>query len=323
MTSAFPIAAVRAQFPALATTDGGRPRIYFDAPGGTQVCRQAIAGMTEHLSRGTANAGGAFASSAETDALTRRAHAAMADLLGAEPGEIAFGPNMTTLTLSVSRALSRQWSAGDEVVVTRLDHDANVAPWLLAARDAGATIRWIDFDPATGRLRLEDLAEQVGPKTKLVALGSASNALGTLNPIKQMVEMVRAQSDALVFVDAVQSVPHLPVDVAELGCDFLVCSPYKFFGPHQGVLWGGERCWSSSTPTRCGRHRSSRRRCGSRRARNPSRRRPLCSAPSHIWSGSGARPHRVLTASAAGCCAPPWKRAGLMRRSSASGCLRG
>lgn len=238
MTAAFPIAAVRAQFPALATTDAGRRRIYFDAPGGTQICSQAIARMGGHLSRGTANSGGAFASSAETDAISREAHEAMADLLGGDPGEIAFGPNMTTLTLAVSRSLSQEWRAGDEVVVTRLDHDANVAPWLLAARDRGTTVRWIDFDTDTGRLRLEDVAEQVGPRTRLVALGSASNALGTLNPVPRVVELVRERSDAVVFVDAVQAVPHLPVDVAALGCDLLVCSPYKFFGPHQGVLWG-------------------------------------------------------------------------------------
>jgi cysteine desulfurase family protein (TIGR01976 family) len=236
MTS-FPIGEVRAQFPALARSDDGRPRIYFDAPGGTQACRPAIAASVRHLEEGTANSGGAFAASIETDALSAAAHAAMADLLGGDPGDIAFGPNMTTLTLSVSRALARTWQPGDEVVVTRLDHDANVAPWLLAARDSGATVRRLDIDPEAGTLRLDQLPDVVTPRTRLVALGGASNALGTLNDVAAAVAIVRAHCDALVYVDAVQSVPHVPTDVQALGCDFLACSPYKFFGPHQGVLW--------------------------------------------------------------------------------------
>ena len=153
----FPIDQVRAEFPALASRDGGENRFYFDAPGGTQACRRAIAGMAEHLQRGSANSGGAFASSVETDALSAHAHAAMADLLGGEAGEIAFGPNMTSLTLAVSRSLAREWQAGDEIVLTRLDHDANVTPWVLAAEDSGAVVRWLDFDPETGRLRLDTL----------------------------------------------------------------------------------------------------------------------------------------------------------------------
>ena len=234
----FPIEAVRARFPALSVTDAGAPRIYFDAPGGTQVCAPAIARIVAHLESGTANAGGAFASSVDTDALSAAAHKAMGDLLGARADEIAFGPNMTSLTLAVSRALSSKWSAGDELVVTRLDHDANVAPWLLVARDRGMTVRWLDFDPATGRLDLDALPGLLGVKTRLVAVGGASNALGTLNDIAAISAIVRAHCDALVFVDAVQSVPHVVTDVAALGCDLLVCSPYKFFGPHQGVLWG-------------------------------------------------------------------------------------
>ena len=243
----FPIDRVRAEFPALATTDtttdaapdgGARPRIYFDAPGGTQACRAAIRRMAEHLERGSANAGGAFASSVETDALSRAAHEAMADLLGGEADEIAFGPNMTTLTFSLSRALARSWSEGDEIVLSRLDHDANVTPWAMAAADRGVTVKWIDIDLATGTLRLDTLPGLLGPRTRLVAVGGASNALGTLNDVAEIVRLVRAGSDALVFVDAVQSVPHVPTDVRALGCDFLACSPYKFFGPHQGVLWG-------------------------------------------------------------------------------------
>lgn len=235
----FPIDRVRAEFPALATTDeGGRPRIYFDAPGGTQACHAAIGAMAAHLERGSANSGGAFASSIETDALSRAAHEAMADLLGGDADEIAFGPNMTTLTFSLSRSLAREWREGDEIILTRLDHDANVTPWAMAAADRGVTVKWLDIDLATGTLRLDMLPGLLGPRTRLVAVGGASNALGTLNDVAEIVRLVRASSDALVFVDAVQSVPHVPTDVRALGCDFLACSPYKFFGPHLGVLWG-------------------------------------------------------------------------------------
>jgi cysteine desulfurase family protein (TIGR01976 family) len=234
----FPIDQVRAQFPALAVSDAGDPRIYFDGPGGTQICRLAIERMVAQLERGTANNGGAFATSIETDSLTGEARAAMADLLGGVAGEIAFGPNMTTLTFALSRALAREWREGDEIVLTRLDHDANVTPWTLAARDRGATIRWLDIDPATATLRLDTLPGLLGNRTRLVAVGGASNALGTINDVAAIAATVRAHSEALIFVDAVQSVPHLPTDVRALGCDFLACSPYKFFGPHQGVLWG-------------------------------------------------------------------------------------
>lgn len=234
---AFPIDDVRAQFPAL-TAGGGDARIYLDGPGGTQICAPALAAMVRHLEQGTANSGGPFRTSVETDAMSDAAHAAMADLIGAAPGEIAFGPNMTSLTFAVSRALARDWGEGDELVVTRLDHDANVTPWLMVAQDRGMTVRWIDFDPDTGLLKLDGLPEILGPRTRLVAIGGASNAIGTLNDVGAIVKIVRAHGDALVFVDAVQSVPHVATDVRALGCDLLVCSPYKFFGPHQGVLWG-------------------------------------------------------------------------------------
>jgi cysteine desulfurase family protein (TIGR01976 family) len=234
----FPIDKVREQFPALAVRDGGGPRIYFDAPGGTQACRPAIAAMAEHLERGTANSGGAFLASVETDRMSAEAHAAMADLLGADPGEIAFGPNMTSLTFAVSRALAKTWQAGDEIVLTRLDHDANVTPWTMAAEDRGVRVRWLDIDPESATLRLDALPGLLGPRTRLVAVAGASNAFGTLNDVPAIAAIVRARSDALLFVDAVQSVPHVPTDVHGLGCDLLACSPYKFFGPHQGVLWG-------------------------------------------------------------------------------------
>jgi cysteine desulfurase family protein (TIGR01976 family) len=231
----FPIDEVRARFPALSAGNG---RIYFDAPGGTQICQDAIDRMVAHLRAGTANSGGAFVTSRETDALSEAAHQAMADLLGGDPGEIAFGPNMTSLTLAFSRAVSHGWGEGDELVLTHLDHDANVSPWLLVARDKGMIVRWIDFDPDAGMLQLDGLPALLNERTRLVAVGGASNALGTLNDIKHIGEIVKAQSKAILFVDAVQSVPHVPTDVRALGCDVLVCSPYKFFGPHQGVLWG-------------------------------------------------------------------------------------
>ncbi|TMJ16550.1 MAG: cysteine desulfurase-like protein [Alphaproteobacteria bacterium] len=238
---ALDVEAVRAEFPALLITDGGRPRIYFDAPGGTQACRRAIDAMRHHLETGTANSGGAFATAVATDAMSEAAHQAMADLLGGDRSEIAFGQNMTSLTFALSRSLGRRWAdKGGEIVVTRLDHDANVAPWLLLARDIGLEVKWLDFDPETGALRLDELPGLLGPNTRLVAVGGASNALGTLNPLEEIVRIVRANSDALVFVDAVQSVPHVLTDVRASGCDFLACSPYKFFGPHQGVLWGRE-----------------------------------------------------------------------------------
>ncbi len=235
---AFPIDAVRARFPALSHSTTGAARAYFDAPGGTQMCGQSIAAMAAHLSGGTANAGGVFETSVATDALSAAAHAALADLLGGAPDEIAIGPNMTSLTLAVSRSLARDWAPGDEIVLTRLDHDANVAPWLMAAADRGVTVRWLGIDRDSGRLDMAGLPALLSDRTRLVAVGGASNALGTINDLAAISAAVRAASAALLYVDGVQSVPHLPTDVHALGCDFLVCSPYKFFGPHAGVLWG-------------------------------------------------------------------------------------
>lgn len=234
---AFPIDAVRRRFPALHVTDGGRRRVYLDAPGGTQICSDAIDAIARHLGEGMANAGGAFATSRAVDALSRSAHEAVADLIGAAADEVAFGPNMTSLTLAASRALARDWRAGDEIVVTRLDHDANVAPWLAVAEDAGLAVRWLDFDPATGRLGLDALPGLLSGRTRLVALGGASNALGTITDVAAAVHAVRRHSPALVYVDAVQLAPHVALDVGALGCDLLAFSPYKLFGPHAGVLW--------------------------------------------------------------------------------------
>jgi cysteine desulfurase family protein (TIGR01976 family) len=234
---AFPIERVRRRFPALTVTDDGRPRVYLDAPGGTQVCADAIEAMRQHLTDGTANAGGAFATSTAVDALSAAAHEAIAELIGADANEVAFGPNMTSLTLAVSRALAREWNRGDELVVTRLDHDANVAPWLEIAADKGMPVRWLDFDPDSGRLRLGDLPALMSDRTRLVAIGGASNALGTIADLAAVVATVRASTAALIFVDAVQLAPHVAIDVTTLGCDLLAFSPYKMFGPHAGVLW--------------------------------------------------------------------------------------
>jgi selenocysteine lyase/cysteine desulfurase len=272
------LAAIRAEFPALSVTDGGRARIYFDAPGGTQVCRRAIDGMVRHLEGGTANSGGAFATAVATDALAEEAHEAMADLLGGHSSEIAFGQNMTTLTLGLSRALGRRFAAGDELVVTRLDHDANVAPWLLLARDIGMEVRWLDFDPETGRLKLDELPSLLNARTRLVAIGGASNASAPSTTSRR-----RCASSAPLRSARVrrrrQSVPHLATDVRALGCDFLACSPYKFFGPHQGVLWGradllGELEPTSSAPPL---------RCQSRSVSKPAR------PPTKAWPARWAR----------------------------------
>ncbi len=231
-------AAVRAHFPALERLHDGRPVAYLDGPGGTQVPRATIDAIAAHLAAGDANTHGAFAASEETDALIADAHAAMADFLGAhDPAEIVFGPNMTTLTLAVSRALGRDLRPGDEIVVTRLDHDANVAPWLAVAEDRGATVRWVDVNEEDGTLDLDGLGSLLGPATRLVAVGLASNAIGTINDVGRVTELAHA-AGALVYVDAVHAAPHLPINVADLHVDFLACSPYKFFGPHLGALYG-------------------------------------------------------------------------------------
>ncbi len=228
---------VRSQFPALALMDGGRPAVYFDGPGGTQVPQRVIDAIGHYLVHMNANHGGAFRTTRESDALLAAAHAAMADLLNAaDPQEITFGANMTTLTFAFSRAIARDLKPGDEIIITRLDHDANRAPWLALA-EQGIVVKEADFNPADCTLRLDDLAALLSPRTKVVAVGYASNAVGTINPIAHIAEMVHAVG-ARLWVDAVHYVPHGPVDVQALGCDYLVCSPYKFFGPHSGVVWG-------------------------------------------------------------------------------------
>lgn len=229
----FPIAAVRAQFPALASG-----AVFFDNPGGTQIARPALDRLNDYLVRCNANKGGAFKTAQESDVVLHAARCAMADLLNAaQPAEIVFGPNMTTLTFGLSRALARWLEPGDEIVVTRLDHDANIAPWLWMAEDCGAVVRWVDIHPEDCTLNMADFERQLTDKTKLVACGYASNAVGTINDVAAIVAMAHA-AGALCFVDAVQYAPHGVIDVQALGCDFLACSAYKFFGPHVGILYG-------------------------------------------------------------------------------------
>jgi cysteine desulfurase family protein (TIGR01976 family) len=233
------LTAIRKQFPALqrqSLLPG--PTIYLDNPGGTQVAQPVLDRMAAYLVDCNANHGGAFQTSRLSDEILDEAHRAMADFYHARrPEEIIFGNNMTTLTLHISRSISRQWNAGDEIVVTRLDHDANLTPWVLAAQDRGCQVTWVDFDPSNGTLRLDELEQALERKPKLLAIGYASNALGTINPLGEIIPMAHA-AGALVYVDAVQYAPHGPIDVQELDCDFLVSSAYKFFGPHAGILYG-------------------------------------------------------------------------------------
>ena len=232
------VAAIRDHFPALARTVHGRPVAYLDGPGGTQVTRECIAAMTRYLEASNANHGGAFTASVETDALLDDAHAAAADFVGAgSPDEMSFGANMTSITFAVSRAIGHELGPGDEIVVTRLDHDANVAPWLAVADDRGATVRWAELADDGATLDLAGLERLISARTRVVAVGLASNALGTVTDVARIARAAHA-SGAILYVDAVHAAPHLPIDVARLGADLLVCSPYKFFAPHLGMLYG-------------------------------------------------------------------------------------
>ena len=232
---------LRRQFPALRRAVRGRTPIYLDGPGGTQVPQRVIDAMVRYLTTCNANHGGAFTTSRESDAVLRSAHEAVADLLNApSPDEIVFGANMTTLTFHLSRAFGRTLRAGDEVLVTRLDHDANVRPWLRAAEDAGAAAQFVDIHPEDCTLDLDDLRRRLTPRVRLLAVTCASNLVGTVNDVKAICRMAH-DAGALVFLDAVHYAPHGPIDVQDWGCDFLACSAYKFFGPHVGVLWGRAR----------------------------------------------------------------------------------
>jgi cysteine desulfurase family protein (TIGR01976 family) len=229
----FDMPAVRRQFPALQGQ-----AVFFDNPGGTQVPQQVLDRIHGYLTTSNANRGGAFATSLMSDRLLDESRHALAAFLGAaRPEEIIFGPNMTSLTFQMSRALAREFLPGDEIIVTRLDHDANIAPWRLLAEDRGCVIRWLDFDPEDCTLDLARLDALLGPRTRLVAVGYASNAVGTINPVAEITRRAHA-AGALCFVDAVQVAPHRRIDVGAVGCDFLVVSAYKFFGPHLGILYG-------------------------------------------------------------------------------------
>jgi cysteine desulfurase family protein (TIGR01976 family) len=235
MQRTFDVSAVREQFPALEREHAGRRVVYLDGPGGSQVVKSAIDAVMHYMSRGGANLHGAFPTSVETEEILHQARQATADFLGAGPDEVAFGANMTTLTFAISRSLARTWDESSEIVVTELDHRANVDPWLLAAVERGATVRWVRVDPETLTLEHEDLEWAINDKTKLVAVGLASNAVGTVNDVAAIAERAHAVG-AFVAVDAVHAAPHLPVDRERLGADVLTCSAYKFFGPHVGVI---------------------------------------------------------------------------------------
>ena len=224
---------VRHQFPAL-----HRKEVYLDNPGGTQTAKNCLDRVLEYLIEYNANHEGVFATSRHSDELIARSRAAMADFLNAaRPEEIIFGQNMTTLTFHLSRSLARRFRPGDSVVVTRLDHDANISPWLLLAEDRGLNVEWVDFRPADGTLDMDSLKRALEKKPRLVAVGCASNALGTINPVAEITSLAH-QAGAMVFIDAVHYAPHGPIDVRAMGCDFLACSSYKFFGPHMGILYG-------------------------------------------------------------------------------------
>lgn len=229
---------VRALFPALSSPGGGAIPAYLDGPAGSQTPRSVVDAVARYMTTTNANHGGEFAASRASDALLDQGHRALADLLGSNDARlVAFGANMTSLTFALSRALARTWRPGDEVVVTDLDHDANVTPWTLAARDAGAVVRTVAIHRDDCTLDMDDLRGKLTERTRLVAVGCASNAVGTVNPVAEIARLAH-DAGALAFFDAVHYAPHRLMDVTAWGCDFVACSAYKFFGPHVGVLWG-------------------------------------------------------------------------------------
>jgi cysteine desulfurase family protein (TIGR01976 family) len=233
--TAFPVEQVRRQFPALNATT-----VFLDNPAGTQVPKQVVEAVSTALASAASNLGGYFQASREADAIYDRAHDTMAELLGGASGrEIVIGQSTTMLTFHISRSLGRGWKAGDEVIVTRMDHEANISPWLRLAEERDLTIRWLPFNRDTWRIEPEDLKALLSEKTRLLALNYASNLTGSINPVAELTKVAK-DAGALVYVDAVQFTPHGKVEVDKLGCDFLACSAYKFFGPHLGVLWARE-----------------------------------------------------------------------------------
>ena len=232
------IAAIRAQFPQLNADVNGSPAIFLDGPAGTQQPESVITAMADHMRTYNGVAGAPFAPGQAAKNRVEAGRAKMAAFYNAySVDEIVFGPNMTTLTLGASRAIARTWMPGDEIIVTRMDHEGNVSPWLLAAEDRGVTVRWLDLDPATGMMKLEMLPELLSEKTRLVACNYAANALGSITDV-QYVSQKAHEVGAIVYIDAVHYAPHDSIDVQAIGCDFLVSSPYKYFAPHSGVLWG-------------------------------------------------------------------------------------
>ena len=235
---------IRARFPALSRLHSGERVAYFDGPGGTQVPLEVVDAMTEYLFEHNANTHWHYPSSAETDAMLEAARATLADFVGGTPEEIAFGANMTTLTFHIARSLARTFTAGDELIVTELDHQANVAPWVEAARENSLTVKVAPMRTEDGTVDLDALAGLIGPRTRVVAIGAASNALGTITDVARVAPLARAVG-AVTYCDAVHYAPHNLVDVRTLGCDFLACSAYKFYGPHVGIVWGRRDLLSS------------------------------------------------------------------------------
>lgn len=233
----FDVDAIRARFPALSLSHAGRPFVYFDGPGGTQVPQSVIDAVVGYYRESNANHGGTFLTSERSDAIVEDAHAAIADLLGVDADEITLGPNMTTLTFHLSRSIGAALRAGDEIVVSGLDHQANVDPWIATARDNELIVRTWEPNLEDCTLRLDDLDALLNERTKLVAVGWASNAVGTINPIAEIAKRVHA-AGAWLFVDAVHAAPHLPIDARAVDADFVACSVYKFFGPHVGAIYG-------------------------------------------------------------------------------------
>lgn len=231
----FPVERVRSQFPALSASSA-----FLDNPAGTQVPRQVIEAVSGAMLAAASNTGGYFQSSVDADVIYTRAHDVMAEMLGGASGrEIVIGQSMTMLTFQIARSLGRGWNPGDEIIVTRMDHEGNVSPWIRMAEDYGLTVRWLPFNRDTWRIEPEDLRPLLSSKTRLLALNYASNLTGSVNPVVELTKLAK-DAGALVYLDAVQFVPHGLTEVAKLDCDFLACSAYKFFGPHLGILWGRE-----------------------------------------------------------------------------------
>lgn len=239
---------IRGKFPALNIKDSGVRRIYFDNPAGTQVPIEVIEAMQKCMIESNANIQGGFETSNRADKILDEFHQSMADFLNATSSEeIIFGQNMTTLTLHISRSIGRLLSKGDEIILSRMDHDANISPWLLLAEDIGLSVKWLSFDTEKYEFDLNSLENLLSDKTKLICIGGASNLLGTINDIKSICKIAK-KANALTYIDAVQLAPHVSIDVQDIDCDFLVCSAYKFFGPHQGILWGKRKLLKSLSP---------------------------------------------------------------------------